>query len=204
MGRPSNKTHPLRSSSTPTKTAHGCTLRRRNGRRPPRTTWLTTPHNRPTRGQPTTFFNTGLRREPPSLAQGESPMRMKSFNKIPNDTRAQNNLGNIAWKQKRNAVAADHFEKAINLDEKNTTALRNLGAVRQELKQYARCAKGVPQLPRPRAECGYRVQKYRRKFGRISQARPDPGAGARSRSLKLNRSRSRSLKLSWSRSPKRR
>ena len=61
----------------------------------------------------------------------------KSFNKIPNDARAQNNLGNIAWKQKRNAVAADHFEQAINLDEKNTTALRNLGAVRQELKQYA-------------------------------------------------------------------
>jgi tetratricopeptide (TPR) repeat protein len=60
----------------------------------------------------------------------------KSFNKIPNDARAQNNLGNIAWKQKRNAVAADHFEQAINLDEKNTTALRNLGAVRQELKQY--------------------------------------------------------------------
>ena len=60
----------------------------------------------------------------------------ESFNKIPNDPRAQNNLGNIAWSQKKNAAAADHFERALDLDKKNTTALRNLGAVRQELKQY--------------------------------------------------------------------
>ena len=60
----------------------------------------------------------------------------ESFNRIPNDPRAQNNLGNIAWSQKKNAAAADHFERAIALDKKNTTALRNLGAVRQELKQY--------------------------------------------------------------------
>ena len=60
----------------------------------------------------------------------------ESFNKIPNDPRAQNNLGNIAWSQKKNAAAADHFERALALDKKNTTALRNLGAVRQELKQY--------------------------------------------------------------------
>lgn len=60
----------------------------------------------------------------------------ESFNRIPNDPLAQNNLGNIAWSQKKNAAAADHFERAIALDKKNTTALRNLGAVRQELKQY--------------------------------------------------------------------
>ncbi len=60
----------------------------------------------------------------------------ESFNRIPNDPRAQNNLGNIAWSQTKNAAAADHFERAIALDKKNTTALRNLGAVRQELKQY--------------------------------------------------------------------
>ncbi len=61
----------------------------------------------------------------------------ESFNRIPNDPLAQNNLGNIAWSQKKNADAADHFERAIALDKKNTTALRNLGAVRQELKQYS-------------------------------------------------------------------
>ena len=60
----------------------------------------------------------------------------ESFSRIPNDPLAQNNLGNIAWKQRKNAAAADHFERAIALDKKNTTALRNLGAVRQELKQY--------------------------------------------------------------------
>jgi len=60
----------------------------------------------------------------------------ESFSRIPNDPLAQNNLGTIAWKQKRNAVAADHFERAIALDKQNTTALRHLGAVRQELKQY--------------------------------------------------------------------
>ncbi|MEE2947060.1 MAG: tetratricopeptide repeat protein [Verrucomicrobiota bacterium] len=60
----------------------------------------------------------------------------KSFDKIPNDPRAQNNLGNIAWSQKRYKDAAAHFEKAINLDNKNTLALRNLGAVRQQMKQY--------------------------------------------------------------------
>ncbi|MDP6793825.1 MAG: tetratricopeptide repeat protein [Verrucomicrobiota bacterium] len=60
----------------------------------------------------------------------------KSFGKIPNDPRAQNNLGNIAWSQKRYKEAAACFEKAINLDNKNTLALRNLGAVRQQMKQY--------------------------------------------------------------------
>ena len=62
----------------------------------------------------------------------------ESFNRIPNDPLAQNNLGTIAWSQKKNAAAADHFERAIALDKnkKHTTALRNLGAVRQELKQY--------------------------------------------------------------------
>ena len=69
----------------------------------------------------------------------------ESFNRIPNDPRAQNNLGNIAWSQKKNAAAADHFERAIALDnaldKKNTTALRNLGAVRQELKQYPEALK---------------------------------------------------------------
>ncbi|SVC65561.1 uncharacterized protein METZ01_LOCUS318415, partial [marine metagenome] len=33
--------------------------------------------------------------------------------------------------------SAEHFQEAIALDEKNTTALRNLGAVLQELKQYS-------------------------------------------------------------------
>ena len=67
----------------------------------------------------------------------------KSFNKIPNDPLAQNNLGNIAWSQKKNAAAADHFERAIALDKNktHTTALRNLGAVRQELKQYPEALK---------------------------------------------------------------
>ena len=40
----------------------------------------------------------------------------KSFSKIPNDPRAKNNLGNIAWKQKKNDTAAEHFERAINED----------------------------------------------------------------------------------------
>jgi tetratricopeptide (TPR) repeat protein len=67
----------------------------------------------------------------------------ESFNRIPNDPLAQNNLGNIAWSQKKNAAAADHFERAIALDKnkKHTTALRNLGAVRQELKQYPEALK---------------------------------------------------------------
>ena len=67
----------------------------------------------------------------------------ESFNRIPNDPLAQNTLGNIAWSQKKNAAAADHFERAIALDKnkKHTTALRNLGAVRQELKQYPEALK---------------------------------------------------------------
>ena len=67
----------------------------------------------------------------------------ESFNRIPNDPLAQNNLGNIAWSQKKNAAAADHFERAIALDKNktHTTALRNLGAVRQELKQYPEALK---------------------------------------------------------------
>ena len=76
-------------------------------------------------------------------------MRRRVSTEIPNDPRAQNNLGNIAWSQKKNAAAADHFERAIALDEKNTTALRNLGAVRQELKQYAEALKGVSRIPTP-------------------------------------------------------
>ena len=88
-------------------------------------------------GSTNNVFQYWLEKGTAEFGAGRIADAMESFNKIPNDTRAQNNLGNIAWKQKRNAVAADHFEQAINLDEKNTTALRNLGAVRQELKQYA-------------------------------------------------------------------
>ncbi len=60
----------------------------------------------------------------------------KSFSKIPNDPRAQNNRGNIDWSQKRYSDAAAHFEKAIELDKKNAKALHNLGAARQQMKQY--------------------------------------------------------------------
>ena len=88
-------------------------------------------------GSTNNVFQYWLEKGTAEFGAGRIAEAEKSFNKIPNDARAQNNLGNIAWKQKRNAVAADHFERAINLDEKNTTALRNLGAVRQELKQYA-------------------------------------------------------------------
>ena len=88
-------------------------------------------------GSTNNVFQYWLEKGTAEFGAGRIAEAEKSFNKIPNDARAQNNLGNIAWKQKRNAVAADHFEQAINLDEKNTTALRNLGAVRQELKQYA-------------------------------------------------------------------
>ena len=87
-------------------------------------------------GSTNNVFQYWLEKGTAEFGAGRIAEAEKSFNKIPNDARAQNNLGNIAWKQKRNAVAADHFEQAINLDEKNTTALRNLGAVRQELKQY--------------------------------------------------------------------
>ena len=87
-------------------------------------------------GSTNNVFQYWLEKGTAEFGAGRIADAKESFNKIPNDTRAQNNLGNIAWKQKRNAVAADHFEQAINLDEKNTTALRNLGAVRQELKQY--------------------------------------------------------------------
>ena len=88
-------------------------------------------------GSTNNVFQYWLEKGTAEFGAGRIAEAEKSFNKIPNDARAQNNLGNIAWKQKRNDVAADHFEQAINLDEKNTTALRNLGAVRQELKQYA-------------------------------------------------------------------
>ena len=88
-------------------------------------------------GSTNNVFQYWLEKGTAEFGAGRIADAKESFNKIPNDTRAQNNLGNIAWKQKRNDVAADHFEQAINLDEKNTTALRNLGAVRQELKQYA-------------------------------------------------------------------
>ena len=87
-------------------------------------------------GSTNNVFQYWLEKGTAEFGAGRIAEAEKSFNKIPNDARAQNNLGNIAWKQKRNADAADHFERAINLDEKNTTALRNLGAVRQELKQY--------------------------------------------------------------------
>ena len=64
----------------------------------------------------------------------------KSFSKIGHDPRAQNNLGNIAWSQKRYSDAVAHFEQAIELDNKldnkNTLARRNLGAVLQQMKQY--------------------------------------------------------------------
>ncbi|MBC8243432.1 MAG: tetratricopeptide repeat protein [Verrucomicrobia bacterium] len=65
----------------------------------------------------------------------------KSFSKIGHDPRAQNNLGNIAWSQKRYSDAAAHFEQAIKLDNKNTLARRNLGAVLQQMKQYDRALK---------------------------------------------------------------
>ena len=86
-------------------------------------------------GSTNNVFQYWLEKGTAEFGAGRIAEAKESFNKIPNDTRAQNNLGNIAWKEKRNAVAADHFEQAV-LDEKNTTALRNLGAVRQELKQY--------------------------------------------------------------------
>ncbi|MDP6915978.1 MAG: tetratricopeptide repeat protein [Verrucomicrobiota bacterium] len=92
-------------------------------------------------GSTNNVFQFWLEKGTAEFGAGRIAEAEKSFSKIPNDARAQNNLGNIAWKQKRNAVAADHFEQAITLDEKNTTALRNLGAVRQELKQYAHALK---------------------------------------------------------------
>ncbi len=88
-------------------------------------------------GSTNNVFQYWLEKGTAEFGAGRIADAKESFNEIPNDPRAQNNLGNIAWSQKKNAAAADHFERAINLDEKNTTALRNLGAVRQELKQYA-------------------------------------------------------------------
>ncbi len=64
-----------------------------------------------------------------------------SFNKIPSNPSAQNNLGNIAWKEKKYSTAADYFERAIALDNNNTLALRNLGAARQQMRQYAAALK---------------------------------------------------------------
>ena len=92
-------------------------------------------------GSTNNVFQYWLEKGTAEFGAGRIADAKESFNEIPNDPRAQNNLGNIAWSQKKNAAAADHFERAINLDEKNTTALRNLGAVRQELKQYAEALK---------------------------------------------------------------
>jgi len=92
-------------------------------------------------GSTNNVFQYWLEKGTAEFGAGRIADAKESFNKIPNDPRAQNNLGNIAWKQKKNAAAADHFEQAIALDEKNTTALRNLGAVRQELKQYDKALK---------------------------------------------------------------
>ena len=92
-------------------------------------------------GSTNNVFQYWLEKGTAEFGAGRIADAKESFKEIPNDPRAQNNLGNIAWSQKKNAAAADHFERAINLDEKNTTALRNLGAVRQELKQYAEALK---------------------------------------------------------------
>ena len=81
-------------------------------------------------------FNLWLEKGTAEFGAGKIAAAKASFNEIPDDPRAQNNLGNIEWGQMKNAAAAGHFERAIALDKKNTTALRNLGAVRQELKQY--------------------------------------------------------------------
>jgi len=81
-------------------------------------------------------FSLWLEKGTAEFGAGRIADAKESFSRIPNDPRAQNNLGNIAWLQKKNAAAAGYFERAITLDKKNTTALRNLGAVRQELKQY--------------------------------------------------------------------
>ncbi|MDB4808057.1 tetratricopeptide repeat protein [Verrucomicrobia bacterium] len=88
-------------------------------------------------------FNLWLEKGTAEFGAGKIAAAKASFNEIPDDPRAQNNLGNIEWGQMKNATAAGHFERAIALDKKNTTgplfckaALRNLGAVRQELKQY--------------------------------------------------------------------
>ena len=67
---------------------------------------------------------------------GQTAKAKESFDNIPNNPRAQNNLGNIAWSQKRYSDAAVHFERAIELDKKNAKALHNLGAARQQMKQY--------------------------------------------------------------------
>ena len=108
-------------------------------------------------GSTNNVFQFWLEKGTAEFGAGRIAEAEKSFSKIPNDARAQNNLGNIAWKQKRNAVAADHFEQAITLDEKNTTALRNLGAVRQELKQYAAALKAYRSyLALPNADTEFR------------------------------------------------
>ena len=86
-------------------------------------------------------FDLWLEKGTAEFGAGRIDDAKESFGKIPADPRAQNNLGNIAWKQKKNDTAAEHFERAIALDKKNTTALLNLGAVRQELKQYAAALK---------------------------------------------------------------
>jgi len=61
---------------------------------------------------------------------------MESFSEIPDNTHAQNGLGTGAWKQKNIALAAKHFNRAVDLDGNNTTALFNLAVVQQEMKQY--------------------------------------------------------------------
>ena len=148
-------------------------------------------------GSTNNVFQYWLEKGTAEFGAGRIADAKESFNEIPNDPRAQNNLGNIAWSQMKNAAAADHFERAIDLDEKNTTALRNLGAVRQELKQYAEALKAYRSYLAlvPNADTEFRnivesLEEY---------LKPDPipepdRSRSRSRSLKLSRSRSRSPK----------
>ena len=147
-------------------------------------------------GSTNNVFQYWLEKGTAEFGAGRIADAKESFNEIPDDPRAQNNLGNIAWSEKKNAAAADHFERAINLDKKNTTALRNLGAVRQELKQYAEALKAYRSYLAlvPNADTEFRniVESLEEYLKPDPIPEPEP------------RSRSRSLKLSRSRSPKRR
>ena len=61
-------------------------------------------------------FNLWLEKGTAEFGAGKIAAAKASFNEIPDNPRAQNNLGNIEWGQMKNAAAAGHFERAIALD----------------------------------------------------------------------------------------
>ena len=73
-------------------------------------------------------------------------------------------------------TSADHFERAIALDEKNTTALLNLGAVRQELKQYAAAKEAYRKyLALVPNEDTYDIRTIRTRANKLEEyLKPDP------------------------------